>query len=150
MSTLKFTLPLTLSIHPGRRHARQDRQPSAPQEGLDGTPAEGVEPAPLDRSYKRSHAQTSHLLRRLRKSIRRGFIGDIDMALSFVLEASKDDRATPVDPLDPFIDAAQAPVEAAPEAAVQRQICPACEAANDQAAKFCNQCGTAFTPAAQS
>ncbi|HEX5372810.1 MAG TPA: zinc ribbon domain-containing protein [Aquabacterium sp.] len=139
MSTLKFTLPLTLSIHPGRRHARHDPRPSTPREGLDGTPAEGVEPAPLDRSFKRSHAQTSHLLHQLRKSIRRGFIGDIDMALSFVLEASKDDKVAPV---DPFIDAA-------PEPVVQSQICPACEAANDPAAKFCNQCGTAFTPAVQ-
>jgi ribosomal protein L40E len=123
MSTLKFTLPLSLSLHPRHRHARKGPRPSTPDE-QSAAPTRGAG----------SQEQVSHILRRLKKSIRRGFISEIDMALSFSLDVLRDgDDEAPTDLL------IEAPT-------IQGQVCSACDAANDTAAKFCNQCGTAFTP----
>jgi ribosomal protein L40E len=145
MSTLKFTLPLSLSLYPRHRHARKGPRPSTPAD-QDAAATEGVEGAALDRPFAGSHDKPSHILRRLKKSIRRGFISEIDMALSFSLDVSRDDGDAPQDPL---IEAAPPPLDVTAEPIVKSQVCSACEAANEPAAKFCNQCGTAFTPPAE-
>lgn len=148
MSTLKFTLPLSLSIHPGRRHSRKGPRPSAPRDEQDGTSSEGQASGTSEAaSFRGSPEKASHLLRHLRKSIRRGFVSDIDMALSFVLEASRDERDAPTATV---IDPSLTPLDAAPAPLVKSQICPACDAANEASAKFCNQCGGAFPPPTES
>lgn len=103
MSTLTFTLPLTLSLSLRRRGSRRDRPHARPESDACAGSATLAERDLHEDAFCSRTVSVSRALHVLRGAVQGGWVGEIDLALNLTLAALKDAAVQEVQPQEPLV-----------------------------------------------